>query len=163
MKTWLIVVFSLALASAALTRLGDMLWSPGIWPVLGIWTFTQRAIASLIATAPVALLLGFWALRLKTFAREHWRGGWLGAFVLSTGVTALQLWELSSSPVAWGGKVPPMPHIATLLPYVAAIGFGVGCELGNLRSRSQGLRVGPRTASSDGRSTGESRSRSSGR
>jgi hypothetical protein len=163
MKTWLIVVFTLALASATLTRLGDMLWSPGIWPVPGIRTLIQKTIANLIATAPVALLLGFWAIRLRTLPRESWRAGWLGALLLSAGVTALQLWELGSSPVAWGGKVPPMPHIAALLPYIAAIGFGLGCELGNLRSRSRGLHVGPRSASSVGRSEAENHSRRSGR
>jgi hypothetical protein len=159
MRTWLIVVVGLALASALLTRLGDMLWSPGIWPTPGIRTFVQKTIASLIATAPVALLLGFWALRIKNFARGCWRTGWLGAALLSLVVTAYQLYELGSSPVVWGGKIPPMPHVAGLLPYIAALGFGLGCELGNLRSRTPGLRRGPRSASSAARNEAESHSR----
>ncbi|MGC4046913.1 MAG: hypothetical protein QM758_24220 [Armatimonas sp.] len=64
MRIWLVTVFGLALASALLTRLGDMYWSPGIWPRFGVGMTLSKIITSLIATGPVAVLLGLWAMRL---------------------------------------------------------------------------------------------------
>jgi hypothetical protein len=156
MRIWLLTVFGLALASTLLTRLGDMVWSPGLWPRFGVGMTINKTISALIATGPVAVLLGLWAARLAPFGKER-RALVLGALGCGIGFVALQLAELRWSGVRWGGKVPPMPALALYLPYVAALGGFVFVEL----SRNRNRRRARRSAASAAHSEGENRSRRS--
>lgn len=138
MRIWLVTVFGLAIASALLTRLGDMYWSPGIWPRYGVGMTINRTITALIATGPVAILMGAWAMRLSPLKE---RGALaLGALCLSLIFAAIQLGELRSSGVSWGGKVPPMPALAMYLPYIATLGGFLFVELSRIRSHRRARR-----------------------